>query len=101
MCQPLFTRDELVEINDAIAIRITDLLDRSDPDRDETTSGTLTLLHEAQKRLLSACFNISMDETTWGTEQGRRIVQLRRAQALPAHATNQERAAWAASVTLK
>lgn len=56
--------------------------------------GTLTLLHEAQAKILPVAFSFTINDTTWGPARSQQIADLRVAQGLSAAPTNSERAGW-------
>ncbi len=89
-----FSRCELAEISDVISAALDKTLAAGDPDHNETKSGTLTLLHEAQAKIFTGIFSFGIDDTTWGPERANAIAALRRAQGLPKVATTQERMKW-------
>lgn len=94
MNAPEFTRAELIEISDAISHELDHYLDSGDPERHEKQYGTLTLLHEAQAKILPVAFNFTLDDTTWGHERVQRISDLRRKMGLPEKPTAAERSGW-------
>lgn len=94
-----FSQSELVEISDAIGHAIRHTLNDGDASQNEKKYGTLTLLQDAQAKILPVAFGFHPRETIWGPEQARRIVEIRRGQGLPDQATPFEREIWAATVS--
>lgn len=88
------THQELMEVSDAI----TDVLNRSlaagDPEGHEKRYGTLTLLHEAQAKIMPVAFNFRIEDTDWGPARAREIAELRVRQGLPEIPTAAERSGW-------
>lgn len=89
-----FSRGELTEISDAISATLDRALAAGDPEHHETQYGTLTLLHEAQTKIIAGIFSFGINDTTWGPERAKAIAALRLAQGLPEVATTQERLKW-------
>lgn len=89
-----FSRSELIEISDAISSVLDLALCKGDPDGHEKRYGTLTLLHEAQAKILPVAFSFTINNTVWGPARSQQIADLRVAQGLPAAPTNSERAGW-------
>lgn len=77
-----FTRDELVEISDAISATLGRYLSTGDPENHEKKYNTLSLLHQAQAQILPAVFGFSIDDTPWGPARARQINDLRVAKGL-------------------
>lgn len=94
MITPEFTRAELIEISDAISHKLSHYLDSGDPERHEKQYGTMTLLHEAQAKILPVAFNFTLDDTVWGPERAQRISELRSEMGLPKKPTAAERMGW-------
>lgn len=94
-----FTQNELVEISDAIVQAIRKTLADGDASQDEKKYGTLTLLQEAQAKIMPVAFGFHPAETVWGAEQAKRIAEIRKQQGLPDKATDAERQMWAATVS--
>ncbi|WP_018079188.1 hypothetical protein [Thiobacillus denitrificans] len=94
-----FSQSELVEISDAITEMIRKTLADGDAEMHEKKYGTLTLLQEAQGKIMPVAFGFHPDETMWGPEQTKRIVKVRQRQGLPDKATETERKMWAATVS--
>lgn len=88
------TRNELMEISDAITHELDHHLDSGDPERLEQKYGTLTLLHEAQSKILPVAFNFRIEDTDWGSRRAQRIAELRVLQGLPEIPTAAERSRW-------
>ncbi|NTB05862.1 hypothetical protein [Agrobacterium tumefaciens] len=101
MEQPQFTQNELVEVGDAISAMITKMISAGDLERHEAQYGTLTLLHEAQAKLLPSVFGFTHDETSWGAEQLSEIRAIRKKQGLPEIPTSVERARWASGISVR
>lgn len=89
-----FTKSELIEISDAISHELDHYLDSGDHERHEKQYGTLTLLHEAQAKILPVAFGFTLDDTTWGPERAQRIAELRIQMGLKATPTAAERSGW-------
>lgn len=89
-----FTRLELIEISDTISAALNRALAEGDPEGHEKRYGTLTLLHEAQAKILPAAFGFTIDDTPWGPERSTRIAALRVAQGLPETPSAAERSGW-------
>jgi hypothetical protein len=94
-----FSQNELVEISDAISEVLGRLLASGDPEQHETKYGTLTLLHEAQGKLLPGAFGFSHNDVDWAVEQFDRIKVARVKQGLPETPTYAERLRWASTVS--
>lgn len=89
-----FTRLELIEISDAISAALDRALAEGDPEGHEKRYGMLTLLHEAQAKILPVAFNFRIDDTDWGPERAQQIAALRVAQGLPETPSAAERTGW-------
>lgn len=89
-----FSRAELIEISDSISAALGLALSTGDPERHEKRYGTLTLLHEAQAKILPVAFSFTINDTPWGPARSQQIADLRVAQGLSAAPTNSERAGW-------
>lgn len=98
MPQLVLSQSELVEISDAIAEMIRKTLADDDAEMHEKKYGTLTLLQETQGKIMPLAFGFHPEETVWGPEQAKHIVEVRRRQGLPDRATEGERQMWAATV---
>ena len=99
--RPQFSQIELVEIGDAISETLGRLLSSGDTDRNESQYGTLTLLHEAQGKLLPVALGFSHHDVDWAYEQAERIKKIRVGQGLPALPDDSERARWSSTVTAR
>ena len=93
-----FTKSELVEISDVISAALDKYLVDGDPEKHERSYGTLTLLHEAQAKILPAIFRFSINDVPWGPERAEKIASLRVGQGLPAQPTDEERCYWNSTV---
>lgn len=89
-----FTRLELIEISDSISATLDRYLAAGDPERHEKKYGTLTLLHEAQTKILPAAFGFTIDDTHWGPARVQQIAELRIEIGLPVTPTAAERRSW-------
>lgn len=89
-----FSKGELIEISDAIVHELAHYLDSGDPEHHEKKYGTLTLLHEAQAKILPIAFGFTLYDTTWGPERAKRIAALRIEMGLPEIPTVAERSGW-------
>ncbi|MDT3708143.1 MAG: hypothetical protein ROZ09_15075 [Thiobacillus sp.] len=89
-----FTKSELIEISDAISATLDRYLSAGDTERHEKQYGTLTLLHEAQAKILPVAFSFTLADTAWGPERAQRIADLRIEMGLPATPTEAERSGW-------
>lgn len=98
---PTFSQIELVEISDAISEVLGRLITSGDPEKNESTYGTLTLLHEAQAKCLPVAFGFKLDDMPWGSEQAQQIAAIRVKQGLPEKPTVTERSRWASTVTAR
>ncbi len=89
-----FTRLELLEISDAISATLGQYLAAGDTERHEKRYGTLTLLHEAQAKILPAAIGFTIDDTPWGPARAQQIAKLRVGMGLPETPTTAERSGW-------
>jgi hypothetical protein len=89
-----FTHLELVEISDAISAALDLALAQGDPEGYEKRYGMLTVLHEAQTKILPVVFNFRVEDTPWGPARARQIAALRVAQGLPETPSAAERTGW-------
>ena len=89
-----FTRLELIEISDSISATLGQYLAAGDTERHEKRYGTLTLLHEAQAKILPTAFGFTIDDTPWGPARAQQIAQLRVEMGLPVIPTAAERSGW-------
>jgi|GEM_PF-6862660 len=89
-----FTSLELIEISDAISAALDRALAGGNPEGHEKRYGMLTVLHEAQSKILPVAFNFRIDETPWGPARARQIAALRVAQSLPETPSATERTGW-------
>lgn len=89
-----FTRLELMEISDSISATLDRYLAAGDTERHEKQYGTLTLLHEAQAKILPAAFGFTIDDTPWGPARAQQIAELRVEMGLPEAPTAAERSGW-------
>lgn len=94
-----FSVPELAEISDAISLMIRKTLADGDADGHEKKYGTLTLLQEAQAKILPVTFGFTASDTSWAVEQAEQIKAVRRACGLPYEATDGERSVWAATLS--
>ncbi len=83
-----------MEISDAITHELDHHLDSGDPELLEQKYGTLTLLHEAQAKILPVAFNFTLADTDWGPQRAQRIAELRVGMGLPETPTPAERSGW-------
>lgn len=94
-----FTKLELIEISATLG----QYLAGGDTERHEKQYGTLTLLHEAQAKILPAAFGFTIDDTPWGSARAQQIAELRVEMGLPETPTTAEvrsistRVAWRAT----
>lgn len=91
-----FTKSELIEISDAISEVLRRKISERDKERDELRYGMLTLLHEAQAKILPVAFGFTHADTPWAEAQEAEIIAIRREQGLPDTATAHERQYWRA-----
>jgi hypothetical protein len=89
-----FTKSELIEISDAISATLDRYLADGDTERHEKQYGTLTLLHEAQAKIMPVAFRFTLDDTDWGPARAQRIAELRVEMGLPETPTEAERSGW-------
>ena len=89
-----FTRLELIEISDSISSTLSQYLAAGDPERHEKRYGTLTLLHEAQTKILPAAVGFTIEDTPWGPARAQQIAELRVGMGLPETPTAAERNGW-------
>ncbi len=89
-----FTGSELIEISDAISEVIRRRISENDKERDELKYGMLTLLYEAQAKILPVAFGFTHADTPWTAAQEAQIEAIRRQQGLPDKATVHERQGW-------
>ena len=88
-----FTRDELIEISDAISESLDRYLSAGDPENHEKKYNTLTLLHRAQAKILPVAFGVTIDDTPWGPARAQQINDLRVAKRLKPRPTRKDREA--------
>lgn len=88
------TRNELIEISDAISATLDRYLSAGDHEQHEKKYGTLTLLHEAQGKILPVAFSFTLADTAWGPARAQQIAKLRVGMGLPEHPTSAERSGW-------
>lgn len=88
------TRNELIEISDAISATLDRYLADGDTERHEKQYGTLTLLHEAQGKILPDALGFSLEDTAWGPQRAKKISDLRIKMGLPQVPTAAERSGW-------
>lgn len=88
------TRNELIEISDAISATLDRYLSSGDTERHEKQYGTLTLLHEAQGKILPEAFGFGLDDMAWGPQRAKKIADLRAKMGLPQIPTMAERSGW-------
>lgn len=93
-----FTKSELVEISDVISAALDKYLVDGDPEQHERSYGTLTLLHEAQAKILPTIFKFSINDVPWGPARAEKIASIRVGQGLSAQATDEERRYWNSTV---
>lgn len=89
-----FTYLELIEISDAISAALDLALAKGDPEGHEKRYGMLTVLHEAQTKILPVALNFHINDTEWGPARARQIAALRIAQGLPETPSDAERMGW-------
>lgn len=93
-----FSVPELAEISDAISLMIRETLADGDAEGYETKYGTLTLLQDAQAKILPVAFGFGPSDTSWAASQAEQIKSVRRAWGLPVEATDGERRVWASTL---
>lgn len=89
-----FTKLELIEISDSISATLDRYLAAGDTERHERRYGTLTLLHEAQAKILPDAFGFTIKDTPWGPARAQQIAELRVGMGLPETPTAAERNGW-------
>lgn len=93
-----FSVPELAEIADAISLMIDKTLANGDTEGHEKKYGTLTLLQDAQAKILPVTFGFAPSDTSWAAPQAEQIKSVRRAWGLPDDATDGERRVWASTL---